>query len=285
MLNRILLNFSNEREMEYLTKYAKSIKEKYPNIEIAGLFIKPNTENAAFKVIINADDSHQLGEEKEDYEKEIKIEEEYEYRLKEKFISLVEDGKFYIGSGNVAEVLLDEMKLFDLLLLPQPSKSNVTAINILKDHNNLDNVKELLLFGEKKIKEILEKHHKPIIIVPDLENYFIDKILVADDQKLEVNKAFFNFIDLFTDIKEFTALSVDINGNMTKDLNVYFEKIGKKVNYKFETGEIDKVILNYSEDYDLIIMGNLKHSFMVEKIMSKPGIRIIELANKPIFIL
>jgi hypothetical protein len=285
MLNRILLNFNNERELEYLAKYSKCIKEKYPDVEIVGLFIKPDTENASFKGIINAYDSHQLSDEKEDYEKEIKIEIKFEHKLKEKFMSLVEGGKFYIGSGNVADVLLDEMRLFDLLLLPQPTESNITVEKILKDHNNLDNAKELLLFGEKNIKEILEKHHKPIIIVPDLENYSIDKILIADDQKLEVNKALFNFIDLFSNIENFTALSINMEKNAVKDLNIYFEKIGKKINYKFETGKTDKLILNYSEEYDLIIIGNLKHSFMVEKIMGKPGIRLIESTKKPIFIL
>jgi hypothetical protein len=285
MLNRILLNFNNERELEYLAKYSKCIKEKYPDVEIVGLFIKPDTENASFKGIINAYDSHQLSDEKEDYEKEIKIEIKFEHKLKEKFMSLVEGGKFYIGSGNVADVLLDEMRLFDLLLLPQPTESNITVEKILKDHNNLDNAKELLLFGGKNIKEILEKHHKPIIIVPDLENYSIDKILIADDQKLEVNKALFNFIDLFSNIENFTALSINMEKNAVKDLNIYFEKIGKKINYKFETGKTDKLILNYSEEYDLIIIGNLKHSFMVEKIMGKPGIRLIESTKKPIFIL
>jgi len=285
MLNRILLNFNNERELEYLAKYSKCIKEKYPDVEIVGLFIKPDTENASFKGIINAYDSHQLSDEKEDYEKEIKIEEEFENRLKNLFFSIVKDGKFYIGSGNYTDVILDEMRLFDLLLLPQPTESNITVEKILKDHNNLDNAKELLLFGEKNIKEILEKHHKPIIIVPDLENYSIDKILIADDQKLEVNKALFNFIDLFSNIENFTALSINMEKNAVKDLNIYFEKIGKKINYKFETGKTDKLILNYSEEYDLIIIGNLKHSFMVEKIMGKPGIRLIESTKKPIFIL
>ncbi|WP_320046148.1 hypothetical protein [uncultured Ilyobacter sp.] len=285
MLNRILVNVNNEKEIEYLTKYAKVIKEKYPNVEIAGLFIKPDIEKSAYTGIINSYDSHELKEEEDDYEKQIKIEKKQEEILGEKFLSLIEGGKFYIGSGNAAEVILDEMRLFDLLLLPQPNGASITVENILKDHNNLDNVKELLLFGEKKIKEILEKHHKPVIVVPELENYSIDKILVADDQKLEVNKALFNFMDLFTNIKEFTALSVDIKESMIKDLNVYFEKTEKKVNYKFETGKVDEVILNYSVNYDLIIMGNLKHSFMVEKIMGKPGIRIIESTNKPVFIL
>ena len=285
LLNRVLVKFNNEKEVGYLAKYVKVIKDRYSNVEIVGLFVRPDLEKAAYTGIINTYDSHQLKEEEEEYEEEIKTEKKHEDILKEKFLSLVEDGKFYVGSGNATEILLDEMRLFDLLILPQPNEANITVKDIIKDHSSLDSVNELLLFGEKNIKELLEKHHKPLIIVPELENYSMEKILIADDQKLEVNKALFNFMTLFTDIKDFTAVTVGVKEEKRKDLNIYLEKIGKKVNYKFETGAVDKVILNYSKEYDLIIMGNLKHSFRIEKIMGKPGVRIIEASSKPIFIL
>ena len=45
-----------------------------------------------------------------------------------------------------------------------------------------------------------------------------------------------------------------------------------------------KVVIEEVENYDFIIMGDLKYAAMLEKITGKLGIRLLEAIKKPIFI-
>lgn len=259
MLNRILVKISNEKEVDYMAKYAKVIRENYSDAEIVGMFLHSSVEEKVYNEFKGVGDDYEVKKVKDEYAKDVKEEKAQEEKIKEKFLSLVENSEFYSKLGETSE-LLDELRVFDLAIV-----SNTGQL----DHD---------------LKDLLNKHQKPIILVPELEEYSLEKIMVADDQSLESNRSLFNFMEIFDKTKEFKAVTVDAAKEDIKDLNIYLEKIGKKMEYEFETGAADEVILKKSEDHDMVIMGNLKHSFLLEKIAGKSGVKIIEEVKKPIFI-
>lgn len=263
MLNRVLVAFIEEKDAEYLTKYAKIIKENYPDAEIVGMFIHPVISEEEFKEFMAADDLYRLKIKNidQEYQKISKAEKERSERIERTFLSTMEGSKFYNMIGDSSGILLEELKFFDLAILAKSNELN---------HEE---------------KKLLNTHHKPIILVPELENYSLDKTMLADDQKIGANKALFNFMEIFSKTTEFTAITV--NGDQkidTKELEVYMEKIGKKIKKEFLNGEVHEIILECSKNYDLIIMGDLKHSIMLEKTIREPGIKIMESVKKPVFV-
>ncbi|WP_320045881.1 hypothetical protein [uncultured Ilyobacter sp.] len=263
MLNRILVAFVEEKDVAYLTKYAKTIKENYPDADIVGMFIHSVVDKDDFKEFMAADDLYRLKIKNIDkeYQRITKSEKERSERIEKAFLSIMKDSKFYNMVGDSSKILLEELKFFDLAILAKSSE----------------------LTHEEKI--LLNTHHKPVILVPELENYSLEKVMLAYDQQTKSNKALFNFMEIFSNVTEFAAVTV--NGDKKhdeEDLKLYMEKAGKNFKREFTSGEVHKIILEYSKGYDLIIMGDLKHSIMLEKAIREPGIKIIESAKKPIFI-
>lgn len=260
MLNRILVKLDNEGEVKHLARYSKVIRESYPEVEIVGLFIHPSIEEHSYRDFRGVGVDYDIGEAKSEHELKIEKVMETEKKIKDEFLSLVENSSFYSKVGNITEVLTDELRLFDLALVSKTEKIG---------HD---------------LRELLKNHNKPIILVPDLESYSLDKILVADDQGLEVNKTVFKFMSAFEKVKEFKAITVGISQSEVKDLTFYLEKIDKKIDYNFEDGSVNEIILNYAKECDMLLMGNLKRSFMVEKLIGIGGIRALEEVKKPVFI-
>ncbi|WP_372712971.1 universal stress protein [Ilyobacter sp.] len=263
MLNRVLVAFIEEKDVEYLTRYAKVIKEHYPGAEIVGMFIHSVVDKDEFKEFMAADDLYRLKIKNIDheYQRITKVEKEHSERIEKSFLSVMKDSKFYNMVGDSSKILLEELKFFDLAILAKSDELN---------HEE---------------KTLLNTHHKPVILVPKFENYSFEKILLADDQKIGANKSLFNFMEIFSDTKDFTAVTVNGDKKLdTEELKTYMEKAGKNIKTEFLEGEVHEMILEYSKDYDLIVMGNLKHSIMLEKAIRDPGIKIIESSEKPIFI-
>lgn len=257
MLNRVLVYFSAEEEVEYLINFVDVLKEKYENIEIAGIYVKDVSKYDVIPpmvegLVIDSTNNYILSEWNE-------LEKKREEKIRKIFLSKVK-GEFYSKEENASDVLLEEMKLYDILIF----------------------AKEIYLKNE--IKNIFKLHHKPIIAVPKLGHYNFEKVLVADDNGLNINKSFFEFIKLFDDIKEFTALSINCDNEAKKDLNVYLNKIGKKIEYKEEIGNEVEILKDYAYESDILIIGNLRYSFILEKLTGKVGVKIIEKINKPIFL-
>lgn len=260
LFNRILVRFKNEDEVEYLTRYAKLIHEKYSNIEIVGLFIKPTLGIEEHKLLkgydSTVDDWETLEKVIDLRKKEEKKEEE---KIKAKFSSLMGESEFCVRSGAAADILLEELKLFDILIMAKPKI--------------LDN----------EFKTLFKNHYKPIIFVPKLEEYSFEKILLANDHQFEAYKALFNFMGIFEGIKNVTSISVNIREDERKNVNIYFNRSDRHIDCIYETGDIVNTILEQTKIYDLLIMGDLKHSFTFERITGKPGIKIIEEIEKPLF--
>lgn len=255
LFRRILLQIVKEEEVEHLVRYAKVLKEKYPKVEITGIYIKdlekydiPTT--SLYGEFLSIDSTDQWN----------KLENERAEKIRSKFFELMPGSEFLTKLGHASVIVLNELRLFDMLVLAKPERLT------------------------HEIKEVLRTHHKPIIMVPPADNYGFDKILVADDQRLEVNKALFNFMDLFVNIKEFKAITVNPDEDETLDLNTYLTKVGKKIEHEYKTGQVNEIVMKYSDDYDLVILGDLKYSFMIERIAGKVGIKLLEALKKPIFI-
>lgn len=255
LFKRVLVQIVTEEEVEHLTRYAKVLKGKYPDVEICGIYIKdlekydiPTT--SLYGEFLSIDSTDQWN----------RLENERAEKIQKKFLELMPDAKFYTKLGHASIIVLNELRLFDMLVLSKPGRLT------------------------HEIKEVLRTHHKPILMVPEATKYGFEKILVADDQRLEVNKALFNFMDLFNDITNFNAVTVNPDEDETIDLNIYLSKVGKKIEHDFKKGHVDEVIMNTSEAYDLVILGDLKYSFMIERIAGKAGIKLLELLKKPIFI-
>ncbi|TDT69807.1 hypothetical protein EV215_1348 [Hypnocyclicus thermotrophus] len=257
MLNRVLVYFSSEEEVDYLLSFMEVLKKKYKNIEITGIYVKDISKYDVIPpmvegLVIDSTNNYILSEWNE-------LEQKHEKQIKEKFLNKIE-GEFYTKEGNASDELLEEMKLHDLLIF----------------------AKEIYLKNE--IKNIFKLHYKPIIAVPKLAHYNFEKILIADDNGLNINKSFFEFIKLFDDIKEFTALSINSETESKKDLNIYLNKIDKKINYKEEIGNEVEILKDYAYEADILVIGNLRYSFILEKLTGKIGVKIIEKINKPIFL-
>ena len=263
MLNRILVAFVEEKDVEYLTKYAKMIKESYPDADIVGMFIHSVVDKDEFKEFMAADDLYRLKIKNIDkeYQRITQSEKERSERIEKTFLSIMKDANFYNMIGDSSKILLEELKFFDLAILAKSDE----------------------LTHEEKV--LLNTHHKPVILVPKLEKYSLEKVMLADDQQIKSNKALFNFMEIFSNVAEFAAVTVNGNKKIDEeDLNLYMNKAGKNFKRESTSGEVHESILKYSKDYDLIIMGDLKHSIMLEKAIREPGLKIIESAKKPVFI-
>lgn len=255
MFRRVLLQITKEEEVEHLVKYAKLLKKKYPKLEVTGIYIKdlekydiPTT--SLYGEFLSIDSTDQWN----------KLENERAEKIKAKFFELLPGSEFITKLGHASKVVLNELRLFDLLILLKSEKLS------------------------HEVKEVLRTHHKPLIMVPEASEYAFDKILIADDQRLEVNKALFNFMYLFDDINEFKSITVNPDEDENMDLNIYLSKVGKKIEQEFKTGHVDEVLMSAASECDLIVLGDLKYSFMFERIAGKVGIRLLELLKKPIFI-
>ena len=81
------------------------------------------------------------------------------------------------------------------------------------------------------------------------------------------------------DEQKIDVLRVNIEG----DDNLQ-ERFGKNYNIIKKEGDPLKVIMKESNNYDFILMGDLRYTVMVERITGKLGIKLLEGLDKPIFI-
>ncbi len=255
MINRVLIQFTSAGDVPVLSRFITSLKKMYPDMDIDGLYVKNMDEYLRFNSALYSEAYYQ------DFmaswrDVEEKKEQEIRDAVEEYFPGMV----LVIRDGYSEEIVISEMRVYDLLVL---AKSNYLT---------------------RDLKALLTIHHKPIIIVPEKESYSLEKVLFADDERAVSNRAFFSFLTLFDSIKSFKALGVNIRKETFRDLNPYLEKAGKSINYHFQEGHADELILEYSRNFDCLIMGDLKHSFLVERIGGKDGLKILEKAEIPIFI-
>lgn len=153
--------------------------------------------------------------------------------------------------GLVPDVVKEAMKEADLLLVGKGE--------VLSD-NQLSFLKEL---------------YKPIILVGKKRICF-DSIMIANDDGTRVNRSCFAFMNMFPEIRDFTAVTIDVELE-ENHLVRYLKSREKDVQKIFitEEGE-DKFHESYPQEFSLVITGNLKRSYLLEKLIKKRGVSLVE---------
>ena len=241
-----------ENEIQPLVNFAKVFKQKY-NADVDVIYIKDVLKYEVFPVSIegmglNIGANYAFKEYRELEEKTVK-------KLKEKMTSDISN--FYTKDGETSEIVLEELKKYDLLVLVKNEK--VTSV----------------------LKEILRSIFKPLIILPNVEEDFkLDNLMLLDDGAYNANKTLFTFFHIFGEQKV-DVLRVNVE---EEDENSLAERFGDNYNLIHKKGDTFKTIMNEAQNYDLVLMGDLRYTVMVERITGKLGVRILENLQKPIFI-
>jgi hypothetical protein len=256
MVKRVLVYFKNEKCTDILLKFLESFSKKY-NCQIDGIYIKDIRKHdiipaAAEGMFVDFSTNYILKE----WEK---YEEDLSKKLKDKYNESYPESNFIIDEGSSVDIIREKMKGYDLLLM---SKAE-----------NLDEI----------IKSILRTHSKPILMIPKQEKYEFNNVLFADDDEEDANTSIFKFLSLFEGIDNYTGITVGLDTEH-KALKEYFDCIEKSIEFKNEKCNNCNAITTELEKHDILIMGNLQHSFIYEKLTGKYGIKILNKAEKPIFI-
>ena len=116
--------------------------------------------------------------------------------------------------------------------------------------------------------------------MPNVENFKLDNLVLLDDGAYNANKTLFTFFHIFGEQK-MDVLRVNVE---EEDESSLTERFGDNYNLIHKKGDTFKTIMNEAQNYDLVLMGDLRYTVMVERITGKLGVRILENLQKPIFI-
>ena len=240
-----------ENEIQPLINFARVFKQKY-NADADVIYIKDILKYEVFPVSIegmglNIGANYAFKEYRELEEKTVK-------KLKEKITDDISN--FYTKDGETSEIVLEELKKYDLLVLVKNEK--VTPV----------------------LKEILRSIFKPLIILPNVKDFKLDNLMLLDDGAYNANKTLFTFFHIFGEQKV-DVLRVNVE---EEDEDSLTERFGDNYNLIHKKGDTFKIIMNEAQNYDLVLMGDLRYTVMVERITGKLGVRILENLQKPIFI-
>jgi hypothetical protein len=249
LLKKALFLVSSENEIETLIEFGKKFKEKY-NVEIDALYVKDILKYEIFPVTIegigvNIGANYAFKEYRELEEKSFKT-------VKEKMNS--EFSRVYAKDGETIETALNELKKYDMIVAVKNEKIS------------------------PYLKELLRSNFKPLIILPNIKEFNFNKLLLLDDGAYNANKTLYTFFYMFGEQKvDVLKVNVDAEDELK-------ERFGDNYNIILKEGNPFKIIMEESENYDFVLMGDLRFTIMVEKITRKLGVRLLENLKKPIFI-
>ena len=249
LLKKALFLVSSENEIETLIEFGKKFKEKY-NVEIDALYVKDILKYEIFPVTIegrgvNIGANYAFKEYRELEEKSFKT-------VKDKMNS--EFSRVYAKDGETIETALNELKKYDMIVAVKNEKIS------------------------PYLKELLRSNFKPLIILPNIKEFNFNKLLLLDDGAYNANKTLYTFFYMFGEQKmDVLKVNVDTEDELK-------ERFGENYNIILKEGDPFKIIMEESENYDFVLMGDLRFTIMVEKITRKLGVRLLENLKKPIFI-
>jgi hypothetical protein len=249
LLKKALFLVSSENEIETLIEFGKKFKEKY-NVEIDALYVKDILKYEIFPVTIegigvNIGANYAFKEYRELEEKSFKT-------VKDKMNS--EFSRVYAKDGETIETALNELKKYDMIVAVKNEKIS------------------------PYLKELLRSNFKPLIILPNIKEFNFNKLLLLDDGAYNANKTLYTFFYMFGEQKvDVLKVNVDTEDELK-------ERFGDNYNIILKEGDPFKIIMEESENYDFVLMGDLRFTIMVEKITRKLGVRLLENLKKPIFI-
>ena len=252
LLKRALFLVSAENEVEPLVEFAKVFKKRY-NVKVDAIYVKDILKYDVFPVTVEGIGIN-LGTNfayKEFRNIENKTFEKIKGRLEEEF------SKVYTKEGESAEVALEELKKYDLMVTVKNEKIS------------------------PYMKELLRSIYKPLIVLPNRKNFKIENLLLLDDGAYNANKTLFTFFYMF-DEQKVDVLRVNVEADESNEK--LSERFGDNYNLILKEGDTFKTIMEESKNYDLVLMGDLRYTVMVERITGKLGIRLLENLDVPIFI-
>lgn len=256
MLRRVLILFGNELNTKKLLEAGEYLKNRY-SCEVKGLYVKDVRKHEiippSVEGLIVDTSSKYLVEEWDRFENE-QIE-----KLKEKLDICCTTNDLIVREGITPDTALEELKSYDLLLVGKGER----------------------ISGD--LKYLLKYHYKPLLIISD-EDLDLSKVLVSNDKGFKVNKSFFRFLSLFDDVKKFTSISVNLEPEDDYSLGEYLKATEKEIEYVESEGDSYDIIEAISKENTFLIMGDMTHSYLVEKITGHVGVKIIENLKIPIFI-
>ena len=252
LLKRALFLVSAENEVEPLVEFAKVFKKRY-NVKVDAVYVKDILKYDVFPVTVEGIGIN-LGTNfayKEFRNIENKTFEKIKGRLEEEF------SKVYTKEGESAEVALEELKKYDLMVTVKNEKIS------------------------PYMKELLRSIYKPLIVLPNRKNFKIENLLLLDDGAYNANKTLFTFFYMF-DEQKVNVLRVNVEADESNEK--LSERFGDNYNLILKKGDTFKTIMEESKNYDFVLMGDLRYTVMVERITGKLGIRLLENLDVPIFI-
>ena len=252
LLKRALFLVSAENEVEPLVEFAKVFKKRY-NVKVDAVYVKDILKYDVFPVTVEGIGIN-LGTNfayKEFRNIENKTFEKIKGRLEEEF------SKVYTKEGESAEVALEELKKYDLMVTVKNEKIS------------------------PYMKELLRSIYKPLIVLPNRKEFKIENLLLLDDGAYNANKTLFTFFYMF-DEQKVNVLRVNVEADESNEK--LSERFGDNYNLILKEGDTFKTIMEESKNYDFVLMGDLRYTVMVERITGKLGIRLLENLDVPIFI-
>ena len=252
LLKRALFLVSAENEVEPLVEFAKVFKKRY-NVKVDAIYVKDILKYDVFPITVEGIGIN-LGTNfayKEFRNIENKTFEKIKGRLEEEF------SKVYTKEGESAEVALEELKKYDLIVTVKNEKIS------------------------PYMKELLRSIYKPIIVLPNRKDFKLENLLLLDDGAYNANKTLFTFFYMF-DEQKVDVLRVNVEADESNEK--LSERFGDNYNLILKEGDTFKTIMEESKNYDFVLMGDLRYTVMVERITGKLGIRLLENLNVPIFI-
>ena len=252
LLKRALFLVSAENEVEPLVEFAKVFKKRY-NVKVDAIYVKDILKYDVFPVTVEGIGIN-LGTNfayKEFRDIENKTFENIKKPLEKEF------SRVYTKEGESAEIALEELKKYDLIVTVKNEKIS------------------------PYMKELLRSIYKPVIVLPNRKDFKLDNLLLLDDGAYNANKTLFTFFYMF-DEQKVDVLRVNVEEDESNQK--LSERFGDNYNLILKEGDTFKTIMAESKNYDLVLMGDLRYTVMVERITGKLGIRLLENLDVPIFL-
>ncbi|MGL6153974.1 MAG: hypothetical protein ACRC0W_02410 [Cetobacterium sp.] len=149
---------------------------------------------------------------------------------------------------------------------------------------NFLKITDLLILGSnlslsEEITTLLKETYKPTFIIKDIP-LCLDKIVVASDDGIKINKSLFKFMNVFPEIDNYNILAYNSKKKqMILDVMEY-----KNKNYDFLSVNAMDTFCHEINKNTCLIMGNLSKSYFFKKITKRKGLDIMENIHLPIFI-
>ena len=250
MLKRALFLVTNENEIGALATFAKTLAQKY-DVETHSLYVEDVLKYEVYPATISG-----VG---------LNVELNYSYQeyidIESKNYKIIKDKiekdftKVYSRDGETVEIALEELKKYDFLVVVKNDKVSAN------------------------LKELLRSSYKPLIILPlNIDEAKMDKLVLLDDGAYNANKTLFTYFNIFGEQK-IDVLKVNVD-----EEDFLKERFGNNYNVIKKEGVPFKIIMEETKKYDMVLMGDLRYTVMVERITRKLGVRLLENLEKIIFI-